>query len=129
MTIQDALSRVDLLKPNMQSVGFKIDYLSQIDAIIHRELLMKHEMNEAEEWPEEFEPYDEGTDRGTELLVPFPYDEDLYTFWLMSKVDIQNQELDKYANDRTLFNNAYETFSDWLTRTHMPISAAREFHL
>jgi len=175
MTIQGALDRADLLKPNMQSAAFKVGYLAQLDAIIHNELISKHEIwNEydssktyaageraandfigyicisaidtAEDWnadhwrpvkalavmdhfPDSFTQYNSDTDPGTELLVPFPYDEDVYTFWLFCKIDIQNQEIEKYTNDRLLFQQAYESFSDWLTRTHMPISRARQIRL
>ena len=178
MTIQEAIDRVDMLKPNKQPEDFKVKWLSELDGLIWEEIWLKHEpdverleklglpipwprprrgildlrvdpfdrkpgrypdvpvwQGEESEEDEEQEPdprvfpgYDEGTDRGRELLVGFPYDE-IYTWWLMSKVDIQNQEIDKYNNDRTLFNNAYDTYSDYWTREHRPLSAVRELRL
>ena len=61
-------------------------------------------------------------DEGKDLLVPAPYDI-LYMYWLMSKIDLLNQEIDKYNNDRALFENAFEEMSDWWTREHMPLTA------
>lgn len=152
MTIQEALDRIDLMRPNMVEKTVKIAALSELDGLIFREIILNHEdgrprpMTPMEEiiWlspekrtygsgnppvppPEpQFPGYTMETDPGTELLVKFPYDE-IYTWWLASKVDWANQEMDKYNNDRTLFNSAYDTYSDWYTRTHMPRQRSREF--
>ncbi len=62
------------------------------------------------------------------MLVPDIY-ASLYIYWVMSKIDLENMENDKYNNDRTLFNSAYDTFSDYWTRTHMPIQRTRELRI
>lgn len=62
------------------------------------------------------------------LLVPFPYT-DMYLFYLSAQIDLGNAEIAKYNNNKQLFNNAYLTFSDYYTRTHMPLTACREFKL
>ena len=48
---------------------------------------------------------------------------------LMSKIDLLNQEIDKYNNDRALFENAYDTMSDWWTRTRMPLPSRPWFRV
>lgn len=122
MNIQEALDFADGLKPNMMPAQMKIAFLQEIDQLIYREILLKHEHTaEQEVLPE----YDTDTDRGTELLVPDPYSM-LYPYWLMSKIDLQNLEMDKYNNDRALFENAYNTMQDWWTRTYMPIMKNRQ---
>lgn len=125
MTIQQALDRADMIRPNMMQRELKVAALSELDGLVHQEILMKH-------WhrPEEREipHYDESTDPGTVLLVPFPYDE-IYTYWLQMKIDDQTLEYDKYNNDRLKFNAAYESFSDYWTRTRMPISTVRELRI
>lgn len=126
MTIQEALDHADELRPNMMTRELKIKHLSILDGMIHHEIRMKHEHTEEEEACPE---YNGDTDPSTVLLVPAPYDEELYTSWLISKVDLQNMEIDKYNNDRALFENAYETMSDWWTRTHMPLSPVRHVRL
>lgn len=152
MTIQEALDRIDLMRPNMVAKEIKVAALSELDGLVWREIIKNHEdgtqrrltpeeqilflspedrtigQETEEETEETFAGYTIETDPGTELLVGFPYDE-IYTWWLASKVDWQNQEFDKYNNDRTLFNNAYDTYSDWYTRNHMPKRRVREFRI
>lgn len=79
---------------------------------------------------EQTEPaYDGETDPGTVLIVPDPYAEELYSAWLMSKIDLQNREMGDYNNDRAMFENAYDTMQDWWNRTHMPVQRHRQFHI
>ena len=72
--------------------------------------------------------YDETTEPDTKLLVPAPYD-NIYTYWLMSKIDEQTMEQEKFNNDRQMFNASWESFSDYWTRNHMPITRVRELRL
>lgn len=120
MNIQEALDMADQMRPNMMSRPVKIAFLQELDQLIYNEILLKHEHTEEEEVLPE---YDTDSDDDTELLVPAPYATELYMYWLMSKIDLLNQELDKYNNDRALFENAYDTMSDWWTRTKMPLQA------
>jgi hypothetical protein len=125
MNIQTAIDRADEMKPNMMSRDLKIAALSELDGLIHREIILKHRHG-----PEmcSFTGYDKDTDPGTELIVPWPYDE-VYTYWLMAKNDDQNLEYDKYENDRMKFNSAYDTFHDWCRRNHMPLCRNRELRI
>ena len=125
MTLQEALDQLDELKPNMMSRELKIKYLTEIEQLIHGEIVMKHAHTEEQE----VKPYyNRETEPDTVLIIPDPYSM-LYVYWLMSKVDIQNQEDGRYNIDRAYFENAYETMSDWYTREHMPIMKTREFRL
>lgn len=73
---------------------------------------------------ETFKVYDQMTDMGRELLVPEPYAQDIYRYWLMSQMDIGNHEQTLYAQDHTMFNTALATYSDHYTRTHLPVTHA-----
>ena len=118
MNIQTALDLADQMKPNMMPRAVKIGFLQELDQKIYREILLKHEHTaEQEVLPE----YDTDTPDGTELLVPDPYARELYMYWLMSQIDMLNQETEKFNNDRAMFDNAYEQMSDWWTREHMPL--------
>ena len=125
MTIQEALDQLDEMKPNMMSPKLKVKYLTEIEQLIWDEIVMKHE--QAEE-PGEKPVYTEDSDPGTVLIIPDPYSS-VYLYWLMTKVDIQNQEDARYNIDRQHFENAYDTMSDWFTREHMPKQMTREFLL
>ena len=122
MNIQEALDLADGMKPNMMTRQTKIHFLQEIDQKIYTEILLTHEHDEEEEVMPE---YDTDTDDGTELLVPDPYSS-LYPFWIMSRIDLLNQELDKYNNDRALFENAYNEMHDWWNRTKMPVQQNRQ---
>lgn len=124
MTVNGAISMADSLKPNLMATATKIAFLNEIDGMIHKELIMTH-AHEAEE--EEWEPYDTG-DGSTELIIPSPYDM-LYPYWLMTKIDLLNQEMDKYNNDRALFENAYQQAADWINRTRMPVRRVGEIRI
>lgn len=125
MTLQECLDLVDEMKPNMMKRPLKLKYLTEIEQLIHAEILMRHEHEEEQET---VPAYSEQTDPGTVLIVPDPYSM-VYIYWIMSKIDIQNQEDARYNIDRQYFENAYDTMSDWWTRTYMPIRQVREFLL
>ena len=151
MTIQEALDIVDEMKPNMMSRKLKVKYLQEIEQLIWDEIVVNHYQKhdppappeEPPWWPKPFDvwpghpvppetqekpAYSEETDPGTEMIAQDPYSM-VYVYWLMSKIDIQNQEDERYNIDRMRFENAYDTFSDWYTRTHMPRQRTREFRL
>ena len=125
MTLQEALDITQDMKPNMMNRRLLIRYLTEIEKLIHDEIVMAHvHTPEQERKP----VYTEETDTGTVLIVPDPYAM-VYVYCLMSKIDMQNQEDARYNIDRMHFDNAYQTMSDWWTRNHMPIQKIREFTL
>ena len=150
MTLQEALDIVDEMKPNMMSRKLKLKYLTEIEQLIFDEIVSKHypkgwtpprtirpaedpmdrqEEEAAEEQEKPEKPvYNEQSDDGTVMIVPDPYSM-VYIYWVMSKIDIQNQEDARYNIDRAHFENAYNTMSDWWTREHMPVQKTREFRL
>ena len=136
MRLQQAMDRVDEMRPNMQDQALKIAWLSELDGLIWQELIKKHWMTveEFDSYPKDenglpvMPSYDEDTDPEQKLLVPAPYD-NIYVYWLMAKIDEQTLEQEKYNNDRMLFNGSWESFSDYWTRNHMPISAVKEIRL
>lgn len=128
MTINEAISTVDRLRPNRFSREDKIRWLGELDAMVWQELVMTHDhpaMHNGEGWVGEaqidpvFPGYKSDTPGDTELLVKFPNDS-LYLRWLESQIDLHNAEITKYNNSRAMFNNAYLTYTDWYNRTHMP---------
>lgn len=125
MNIQEALDLADQLKPNMMARQVKIAFLQELDQKIYKEILLKHEHEEEQEVLPE---YDTDTDGGTELLVPDPYGM-VYVYWLTQKIDLLNQETDKYNNDRAMFENAYNEMHDWWNRTYMPIMRNRQIRI
>lgn len=125
MNIQEALDQTDRMKPNMMGRDMKIRYLRELDQMIYREILLRHEHDEEQEVMPD---YSEDTDPGKELLSPDPYSK-VYKYWLMAKIDEQNLEMDKFNNDNALFESAYMELQDWWNRTYMPIQRHRQIHI
>ena len=115
MTISEAITMVDSLKPNGYSQTDKIEWLSLVDGMIKANIIDKHEGSEGIT----FNGYDDNTPDDTELLVKAPYDE-LYVAWLSSKIDFYNGEYAKYNNNIVRYNDTMSAFANYYNRTHMP---------
>ncbi len=115
MTIMEAINRIDSIKPNSYPQLEKVRWLSTLDGNIKANIIDTHEGNEAVV----FDGYTEATNLTTTLLVPAPYDE-IYLFWLESKIDYWNGEMGKYNNAISMYNTAYDEFWKYYNRTHMP---------
>ena len=63
----------------------------------------------------------------TELLIPYPYDEDIYNYFLQANMDKENGETAKYNQSITLYNNAFLAFQNYYNRTHLPIGGGSRF--
>lgn len=115
MTIIEAINRIDAIKPNSYSQAEKIRWLSTLDGVIKTNIIDTHEGAEAVS----FDGYTDDTNIATKLLVPAPYDE-IYLFWLESKIDYWNGEMGRYNNSISMYNTAYAEFEKYCNRTHMP---------
>ena len=73
-----------------------------------------------------FTGYDGSTDQDTEMLVPAPFDE-MYIRWLEAQIDYANEEYDRYNNAVLMYQAAYDGFSAWYNRNHMPISKSIQY--
>ena len=124
MTIHEAIARVDAVKPNRYKEAQKIAWLGNLEGQIFNELVLTHEhppmiMNL---------DFNENMDTDQKLIAPHPYDE-VYTLYLQSQIDLNNMEIAKDNNSKTLYNNAYQTLVDYWNRTHMPLGRVTHFKL
>lgn len=114
MTIMEAINRIDAVKPNSYPQDEKILWLNTLDAMVKGKIIDTHEGGEVA-----FDGYTASTSHTTQLLVPAPYDE-MYLFWLESKIDYWNGEMGRYNNSISMFNTAYTEYEKYYNRTHMP---------
>lgn len=121
MTIAQAIAMVNALKPNQYTDNQKVAWLSQLDGKIYTELIATHEGG-----AESFSEYDE-TDTATELLVPYPYAQDIYNYYLQSMIDRENGEVSKFNQSAALYNNSYAEFAAVYNRTHVPLPRVSAF--
>lgn len=124
MTIEEAIQTIDRLKPNQYDHEQKAKWLSKLDGMIYREVLLTHVGCHIKC----FKGYD-SADPDTELLVPSPYDDNVYINFLASKIDQENGETPKYNQSIALYNNGYKAFCDWYNRTHLPLPARSQFRI
>lgn len=122
MTIIEAISRIDILKPNTYSQVEKVKWLSNLDGIIKSNIIDTHEGGDEVV----FEEYTDATPITTELLVPSPHD-DIYLKWLQTWIDYTNGEYARYNNSAQAFNDAYEAYERHYNRTHMPKGKKMKF--
>lgn len=115
MTIQEAIARIDSLKPNNYLQDEKIRWLSELDGIVYKEIIDTHE----DKTINEFNGYNSETSVDTELLIPFPHN-DIYIKWLESRIDYTNGEYGKFNNSITMFNSAYMQYSNFYNKHHLP---------
>lgn len=115
MTIMEAINRIDSVKPNSYSQSEKVKWLSTLDGIIKKEIIDVHEGAEGIT----FNGYTDDTLLTTELLIPAPYDE-VYLFWLESKIDYWTGEISKYNNSISMYNGALSAYEKYYNREHMP---------
>ena len=123
MTLGEAISRLDELKPNGFSRGQKIFWLSALDATVKKEIIDSHEGG----GDMGFVPYDEGSADDTALLVPAPYDE-VYLRYLEAQIDYSNGEYDRFNNSNAMYTAAYTAFSRAYNRSHMPIGGRKKYY-
>lgn len=122
MTIQAAIDTIDTLKPNMFPIHQKVAWLSDLDGMIWREIVLTHEGVEP---GRSFDGYDQDTNPSTDLLAPEPYT-DIYRHYMATKMDIANRETGEYAKDNVLFNNAWQTLCDYWNRKQLPLLRVKQ---
>lgn len=122
MTVSEAISLVDRLRPNQFPETIKISWLSKLDGQIFEEIIQTHEGGAADR----FTGYGESS-QDEELLVPYPYAEDIYISFLQAQMDRENGETARYNQSISLYNNAFLTFQNRYNRTHLPLAGGKRF--
>lgn len=120
MTIQEVLTNVDEKKPNAIDDGIKLSWLNEIEETIYKEIILTHEDGEEKK----YRTININSDYETELLAESPYSR-LYEEYIMSKIDFQNAEWERYNNTVEQFNESYEEYAAYYNRNHMPKKRTR----
>lgn len=114
MKVCEAVHGIMELKPHQFADDIVVGWLRSVDGQIYNDYIRGHEGDE------DMEPtdYDTGEHYEDELLVPAPYDEDVYMLYLSAQVDFYNGDFDRYNNGMVRFNVALSAFVDHFNRTH-----------
>lgn len=137
MTAQQAIERANEMKAgNVVPDSVKLQWLTELDKTIYNDVILTHLHHlpineddksfwwsydaEAEKWV--FKPSPEYTESNVYdiLIAEAPHDI-IYVYWLMAKIDLYSQELNKYNTDITLFDEAYQQYKNRYHRTHRTV--------
>ena len=117
ITIQQAIHRLDTLRPNDFSVEEKIRWLSAADGIIYNGMYATHQGPHSV-----FSGYNRKTPLSTPLLAYEPYDQ-LYHHYLEGQMLYANGETDAYNNAMALYNRLVREFWRQYHATHKPLGS------
>lgn len=128
MTLQDVITQCDDLKPNQFTALQKLKWINQVESKIWKEIIINREI-----------PLD---DDGNPTLTLNEYKEEdmdiqllaadyseLYLYYLMSMVDLFNEETSRYNVSMSMFNEAYRGFADQWYREHGPARGSAPINL
>lgn len=98
MKIIEVISQTDSLKPNAYTAGQKILWLSQLEALVHAQVLKAP-----------FGGFTADTDPETALAMPAPFDM-AYLYWLEARIHYANEDIELYNSAIRLFHDAWRAF-------------------
>lgn len=128
MRVTEIISKVDTLRENGIDDTTKREWLSDLELLLINEVVLTHELPDWVAEHETYQKYKETSGRECLfddysdgiLLVPAPYGNEIYYWWLVSKIDLIEGNTERYATDMQLYNNACLTYKDWYNRNYMP---------
>ena len=122
MTVSQAIARTDRLKPNSYAYPDKLQWLSQLDGRVRKEIIDTHEGGN----DTAFVPYSERERGDRELLIPAPYDES-YIHYLSAQIDYFNGEYERFNNANSMFESTFSAFRNAYNREHPAKSGGRNY--
>lgn len=109
MTVNDIILKIRAEKDSAQiSEAQLLKYLSRIEKTVYTEIVS---VRQGREDIKSAPIYDSETDFETELLADDEYAE-LYFFYLCSKIDLNNCDIDLYNNDMIMFNTIFQEYKN-----------------
>lgn len=114
MTIAQAIAAADLTAPNDIEPETKMFWLSRVEGQLADLIYNTHEGTEREipEFTRETDP------ETTELSAPYPYDE-LYVDYLVMRINLVHQEIQRYNNSAMVYAESLRRFQDFFNKQHM----------
>lgn len=120
MTIIEAITQIDSLKPNTYSTKQKIYWLSQLESMVKRLVIDAHEGGE--KIP--FDGFREDVDQQTELFMPEPFSM-AYIYWLEAQIHYANEDIDMYNSAILMFNSSFSEYKADYKRNHVSKGTGR----
>ena len=112
--------KADLLRPNAISEGEKVAWCLELERQLEHEFYPRYvQSTPPPEGEEGEETATKPTGRETVLSGSGPYEE-MYVYYVASKVDLASQEMETYTVDAALLRAAMDDFRKDYHRTHVP---------
>ena len=118
MTVNEAITETDAIKPNAFSRATKLRWLNSLEGQLALEVFLMAPTEVKKNF------IYTADDLETELLVEPPYD-DLYIQWLSAQIDAANGEYDRYQNAMTIFERRKREFICWFVQLYDPAQGRR----
>ena len=118
MTIGDAITQVNELRPNTYTAREKINWLRRVENMVYRTVLAHYNGTP------EYEDFGADTALDRQLIVPEPWNV-LYVHWLEAQIHYANGEYDRYNNAITVFNDNLAGYQGEIARNFTPKEHAR----
>lgn len=116
-TIKEIVEFVDGIKPNAFTNEQKVQWLSELEGRIQREVFLLHKA--------EVITYHWDSDKETQVLVEPPYD-NVYDLYLAAKIDFANGEYMKYQNSEVAFDDAMGALTRQFAWKYRPANGFEE---
>lgn len=116
LTCLYVINKADEIKPNAYTQVEKMAWLYELERD-----LAQIQADYIEEGGTQLVPADTDV---TKNLIAGEYEE-MYIYWLLTKIDFRNGDITRYNNDATLFEEAFRKFSSRYNMENTPIPAAK----
>lgn len=117
MTVYEAVSMAQQMRPSEVSVAQLVQWLAALDGQIWTEVVSQYEDHVPDTMPT-YSEMDADPDEETPLMVEPPYD-DMYVTYLIMRIDLYNADYERYNNEAVQFNEIWQRYVNWYNRNHV----------
>jgi len=116
MTVYEAVSKAQEMRPSEVTVAQLVQWLAALDGQIWTEVVSQYDGHVPDTMPV-YGEQDADSEEETELMVEAPYD-DMYVAYLIMRIDLYNADYERYNNEAVLFNEIWQRYVNWYNRNH-----------
>ena len=149
MTLSECVAKITQFKPSEYDKDDITGWINQVEFLVYDQVIGRSEqLHPPEEGDpvvvlpsvdnytpdnapqEEQEPYKCLTyaeDAERQLLLPDQFT-DAYIYYVSSKIDLQNMEVDRYNVNAMAFEEQFQNYAKWYRRTHKPKEVRHDVH-
>lgn len=149
MTLSECVAKITQFKPSEYDKDDITGWINQVEFLVYDQVLTRHEQkrtpddkdpvvvlpsvdnyapdNVPQEEPEPYKYLTYAEDAERQLLLPDQFT-DAYIYYVCSKIDLQNMEVDRYNVNAMAFEEQFQNYAKWYRRTHRPKEVRHDVH-